>query len=123
MIQKTDLTIHDEEYGRLVGVEKHLIWGEALSILASGRDVILDWSLWNKSARAEWSNRTVEAGYHYQSIFLDVPLEELKRRVVSRNQNRELFVHEIEPEEIERFWQIFEPPTADEGLNLKIVKG
>ena len=123
MIEKTDLTIHDDEYGRLVGIEKMLIWDEALPILASGRDVVLDWSLWSKSARAEWSTRATDAGYDYLITYLEVPLEELKRRVVIRNRNKGEFVHEVEPEEIERFWHIFEPPTAAEGLNLKMIKG
>ena len=98
-----------------------LIWEEAQPILGSGRDVVLDWSVWSKVARTEWSKRVEDAGYDYLITFLDVPLDELKRRVVIRNKNRGPYSHEIEVAEIERFWHIFEPPTAAEGLRLQIV--
>ncbi len=122
MIEKTNLTIFDEAYGRLVSIEKELIWQEAQQYLTNGQDVILDWSLWSKSARKEWSQKVLEAGYSYKLFFLDVPLDELKQRLVIRNAQNLEFVHVALVEELERFSHIFEPPTVAENLNLEVVR-
>ncbi len=121
MIKKYDYTIFDDEYGPLAAQEKELIWEEAQEVLCAGRDVVLDWSLWNKNVRVEWPQRVTAAGYEYKLIYLDIPLATLKQRLAARNANKPEFAHFAPLEELERFSKIFEPPTRDEGLNLEIV--
>jgi len=113
------LTIYDDQYGIEVAREKEAIWQEALSMLAGGRSVILDWSLWSRAARAEWSARALAAGYDYQLFYLDLPLETIRRRLAARNALAPRGVHRIALAEFDRFSQtVFEPPAADEELNL-----
>jgi len=121
MIAKYDYSIYDEAYGDLAGKEKLLIWEEAKTVLAFGVDVVLDWSLWSKQARQEWSQKALAAGYDYKLYYLKVPLEALRQRLVSRNDSAQLFTHFIPVEELERFSGIFEPPTSTENLKLEII--
>lgn len=114
------LTIYDAQYGLEAAREKEIIWQEALLLLANGRSVILDWSLWSRTARAEWAARAMAAGYDYQILYLDLPLETIRRRLSVRNAAAPPEVHIIDLSEFGRFSQtVFEPPTADEGLKLK----
>ena len=121
MIAQTDLTIFDEEYGRLVQQEKALIWQEALVLLHNGQDVILDWSLWSRAARREWTQRAIDAGFAYELVYLKRPLALLQERLAQRNQHPSNSTHVIPLEALERFSHIFEPPTAEERLNLRVV--
>ncbi len=121
MIAQYDLTIFDDRYGELARIEKDKIWEEALLVLSRGRDVVLDWSLWNRRARAEWSGKIVESGHSYKLVFLKVPLEELNRRLSQRNSDPSAQAHDIPLEELERFRHFFEPPTADEELVLEVI--
>jgi predicted kinase len=114
------LTIYDEQYGIEVGREKEAIWREALGVLADGRPVILDWSLWSRAARAEWAQRATAAGYAYEIIYLDIPRETARRQVAARNAVAPRGVHPIDLAEFDRFsLTLFEPPTADEGVVLR----
>ncbi|MDJ0755198.1 MAG: ATP-binding protein [Ardenticatenaceae bacterium] len=121
MLAQTDLSIFDDEYGRLVQREKEKIWREALMCLRDGQDVILDWSLWSRAARTEWTERVIAAGYDYHLFYLATPIETLRERLANRNQNPGRNAHVIPFEEVERFSHIFEPPTPEENLNLEII--
>lgn len=121
MLAKTDLSIFEAEYGRLVQQEKELIWEEAQTALADGQDVILDWSLWSRAARAAWTTRVTTAGYHFRLYFLDVPLGALLERLEQRNAARLDGVHAIPPAELERFSHIFEAPTVTENIPFETV--
>lgn len=121
MIAQYDLTIFDEAYGRLANDEKHKIWHEAKHILSKDRDIILDWSLWNRNARHEWTQKVLDAGYDYKLIYLQVPLVMLRQRLADRNAKDIATVHYISIEELNRFSKIFEAPSADENLRLTII--
>ncbi|MEM9775447.1 MAG: ATP-binding protein [Chloroflexota bacterium] len=121
MIAKTDYSIHNDEYGVLVAAEKSLIWEEAKPILENGQDVICDWSLWSRSARAEWTGRVLDAGYSYKLYFLKAPLELLKARTTARNADKTVVAHHIEHAELERFWHIFEPPKGIERIEFETI--
>lgn len=121
MIAQYDYSIFDEQYGHLAGREKHKIWEEAKVILGNGRDVVLDWSLWSRESRTEWPLRVLAEGYDYKLIYLHVPLEILRQRLIRRNQDAGTLTYFIPLEELERFSRIFEPPTSDENLKLEVI--
>lgn len=121
MIVKYNLTIFDEAYGQLANEEKYLIWGEAQHLLATGKNVILDWSLWNRNARHEWTQKVLDAGYSYELIYLQVPIIALRQRLADRNEKNITTVHYISIKELNRFSQIFEAPSADEDLTLTVI--
>ena len=123
MLARYDLTIFDEGYGELARAEKEEIWQEALDILNCGRDVILDWSLWNRAARAEWTGRVIRAGHRYSLKFLPVSLSVLNDRLSKRNSETGALAHHIPLDELEEFSHVFEEPGADEGIAFEVVAG
>ena len=111
-------SIDDDEYGPATARCQQLIWQMALQVLATGQDVILDWSLWSADRRRKWTSRVEEAGYEYRLYYLREPLEELRRRLKNRNEQAPAGTHVISLEELDRFAPIFEVPTEEEALNL-----
>lgn len=122
MISKYDLSFDDDRYGPLAAQEKELIWHEARPILNGGGHVVFDWSLWSRAARQEWTTRAINAGFDYLLYYLDIPLANLRQRLEARNAARPPGVHVISVAELERFHPLFEPPSASEGLNLRIIR-
>lgn len=122
MIHKYTHSIYDEAYGILAKQEKELIWQEAQSILQKGQDVILDWSLWSQQARQEWTQKILQAGYTYHLYYLATPLDTIKQRLTSRNQQNLPGTHSIPFTEVERFTAFFEPPNASEGLHMSVIQ-
>ena len=117
-----NVTIMDDEvYGGLVHDERKLIWEEAKEELANGRDVILDWSLWNPTLRQLWIGRVQDAGHDYKLFYLERTIDQLWQRLEKRNGDETAVAHEIPYEELVRFAEFFQPPTAEENLNLQIV--
>jgi predicted kinase len=88
-----------------------------------GRDVILDWSLWNPARRRAWVTKIERAGHRYTLFYFDVSFETLKERLRARNEEPDPGrVHAIPLAEVERFaTQFFQPPTPDEGLNVQVI--
>lgn len=118
MINLTDYSIDDDEYGEMVANLKELFWVTAVSILQQGVDVILDWSLWNPERRQKWIGRIVELGAEYTLYYLNIPPVVLRQRLEARNAARPPGAHAIPISELDRFIPIFEPPTAEENLNV-----
>ena len=112
MIGKYSYTIFDEEYGPLVHQERKLVWTEAQTVLANGRDVVLDWSLWNPTLRQLWIGRVQAAGHDYKLYYLERTVEQLWHRLSQRNGDEAAVAHKIHYEEVVRFAEIFQPPTA-----------
>ncbi|MCB9006572.1 MAG: alpha/beta fold hydrolase [Ardenticatenaceae bacterium] len=118
MITLTDATIFDAEYGEMADKLKELFWDTAVSILNQGVDVILDWSLWSRERRQKWIGRITELGADYTLYYLNIPPVVLRQRLEARNNELPPGAHPIPVAELDRFLPFFEPPTADENLNV-----
>ena len=121
MLAKYELTIFDDEYGHLARTEKDAIWKEAQDALRSGRDVVLDWSLWSRKSRLEWTEKVVRSGHAYKLLFFQVPLSELKLRLAKRNSDASALAHEIPLDKLEDFSHVFEVPRMDEGIPFDVI--
>jgi predicted kinase len=80
-------------------------------LLALGTSVILDWGFWARSERDEKRDLGRSLGAAVELRFLDVPYEELVRRVEDRRADGGLAITESH---MEAYRGIFQPPTADE---------
>jgi predicted kinase len=67
-----------------VGIERQL-WHLAQEILGLGLSVVLDFGLWGRSERDEFRSVARDLGVGVELHFLDVPTEELWRRINERN--------------------------------------
>src|ERR1035437_7573067 len=80
-------------------------------LLALGTSVILEWGFWARSERDEKRDLGRSLGAAVELRFLDVPYDELVRRVVGRHAQGGLAITESHMKE---YRGIFQPPTDDE---------
>jgi predicted kinase len=90
------------------------LWDLAQRLLALGTSVILEWGFWARSERDEMREVARSLGAAVELRFLDVPYEELVRRVVDRTASGGI---PITADHMERYRGMFQPPT-DEELSL-----
>jgi predicted kinase len=95
MIDLTDATIFDAEYGEMAEKLQELFWQTAVPLLQQGTDVILDWSLWNRERRQKWIGRITELGADYTLYYLNIPPVVLRQRLEKRNAELPPGVHPI----------------------------
>ena len=91
-----------------------LLWNIASRALELGINVILDYGLWAREEREEYRLRAKQLGAGSELHYLDVPEDELLRRLKIRNSqpSQESF---LIPEEAMKPWMaFFQKPTLDE---------
>src|SRR3954447_23296989 len=116
--------VNSDEGGRALGVDP---FDEAFQVnleaqfaelterlLTLGVSVVLEWGFWGRSERNEKRLMARSLGAAVELRFLDVPFEELVRRVANRHASGGIAISE---HHMERYRRIFEPPT-DEELGL-----
>ena len=90
-----------------------LQWEVAERALALGTNVILDFGFWAREEREDFRSRAKQLGASSEVHFLDVPSDELLRRLAYRNAQPGLAFHI--PEEMMRSWiEFFQKPDPDE---------
>ena len=85
--------------------------GLAQRLIALGTSVILEWGFWALSERDEKRELGRSLGAAVELRFLDVPYDELVRRVVDRHAAGGIAITESH---MEHYRGIFQPPTDDE---------
>lgn len=102
-----------EEHNRRHEAVEKLMWSLARRLLGQGVSVILDYGFWAESEREYFAAQARSLGAGLRIHYLDVPLEELKKRIEKRNhQDPRSFV--IDEASMEEWWKIFQAPTKQE---------
>jgi predicted kinase len=96
-----------------VGIEREL-WRLAQEILRLGLSVVLDFGLWGRSERDEFRSVARSLGVGVELHYLDVPTEELWRRIVGRNSAPPWSSYPITRVHLEEWTASFEIPASDE---------
>lgn len=88
--------------------------GRLLSLVAEGRDVVVDTSFWSRASRDRYRTVLAPTGVVPVVWFLDVPRDVVLARLARR---RGAGPHDVvvPPDLAERYLAGFERPTADEG--------
>jgi predicted kinase len=86
-------------------------WELAQRLLALGTSVVLEWGFWARSERDEKRAAARTLGAAVELRFLDVPFDELVRRVQARHAAGGLGITEAH---MERYRGMFQPPTEAE---------
>ena len=89
-------------------------WELTQRLLVLGTSVVLEWGFWARSERDEKREVARALGVAVELRFLDVPYEDLVKRVADRHGAGGIAITE---RHMERYRAIFEPPT-DEELRL-----
>ena len=91
-----------------------MLWDIASRALALGTNVILDYGFWAREEREDFRLRARQLGASSEVHFLDVPEEELLRRLALRNAQPSQASFYI-PEDMMKPWiASFQRPTPDE---------
>jgi len=101
---------HDARHGFI----EAMLWNIASRVLELGTNVILDFGFWAREEREDYRLRAKRLGASSEVLFLDVPEEELLRRLAVRNSlpSRESF--HIPEESMKPWISFFQKPTPDE---------
>ena len=87
-----------------------LQWDVAQDLLRLGNTVIIEWGTWGREERAALRDGARQLGAAVELHYLDVPVDELWRRVQERN----LEDPPIERPTLEQWAESFEVPDAEE---------
>jgi predicted kinase len=93
---------------------KEFIWKLSKKILLSGRDVVLDFGFWSRKERALFVKRARLIGAEPILYFLDVPIEQLRRRVNFRNKKLDTKTFNITEKWFNKWLPLFESPEPTE---------
>lgn len=100
---------HDARHSLIEALQ----WEVAQRALTLGTSVILDFGFWAREEREDFRARAKRLGASSEVHFLDVPGDELLRRLLQRNARPEMAFHI--PEAMMRPWiERFEKPDPDE---------
>lgn len=89
-------------------------WEMALALLKAGSDVIVENGFWRRAERLALRAEVAAIGASSRLHFLDVPLEELERRVAARNAAPSGLAFHIDPGLIAAWFDDFERPEPEE---------
>ena len=103
-----------EDGGRRWVLESQLLWGIAARALTVGVSVILDYGCWSESERDVFRTRAHELGARAEIVLLDLPLDELWRRLEARNRASPAGTFQVSRAELEEWGATFEVPDAVE---------
>ncbi len=98
---------------------------KSLDIVEAGADVILDWGFWTKKerdyAREFYDSRNIS----YQFYYMDVGIDEWKKRILKRNQEikrEQLEAYPIDKGLLSKVEKMFEEPDRKELKDMIIIE-
>jgi predicted kinase len=93
---------------------EHELWRFAQEILRLGLSVVLDFGLWARIEREEMRTAARDLGVGVELHYLDVPTDELWRRVEARNSEPPWDSSPIRRADFNRWLRVFQAPDAAE---------
>lgn len=106
-----DTDLHDDRHTRV----EQVMWTVAQRALKLGVNVIMDFGFWGRDERDGLRRQAQLLGADFQIHFMDVPLDELHRRIEARNAKvGEDAVFRVTREELQLWNSWFQRPTPEE---------
>ena len=91
-----------------------MLWDLAARMLVLKTNVILDFGFWARDEREDFRSRANQLGASSELHFLDVPEQELLRRLAVRNSQLSQVTFRITEERMKPWIAFFQKPTPDE---------
>jgi predicted kinase len=91
-----------------------MLWNIASQALELGMNVILDFGFWARQEREDFRSRAQQLGASSEVHFLDVPEDELFRRLRARNSQPSQESFHISEGSMKPWIKFFQKPTPDE---------
>ncbi len=115
-------TVGRDEHTRRVLACRDLIWGQAEEFLRRSVDVVLDDGFFLREHRIRCIEAARAVGAVAKIHFLDMPVEVIGPRIGARNASLPRHNFAIDPETLQGFVGLFEPPSAREGATLVVTQ-
>ena len=93
---------------------EHELWRLAQEILSLGLSVVVDFGLWARSERDEMRSAARGLGVDVELHYLDVPTDELWRRIEARNSKPPWDRYPIRRADLDGWRRVFQAPDAAE---------
>jgi predicted kinase len=93
---------------------EHELWRLAQEVLRLGVSVVVDFGLWARIERDEMRSAARGLGVGVELHYLDVPTDELWRRIQARNSQPPWDSHPIRRADLDGWLRIFQAPDAAE---------
>jgi predicted kinase len=103
-----------DEMDRIRPYIEQLQWTLARRLLLIGNVVIWEQGFWHSQERHRYLTEARDVGAQVALHYLDVPVEELKRRIETRNENLPLGSFYVAPDEIDLWMSWFQKPGREE---------
>jgi predicted kinase len=91
-----------------------MLWNIASRALKLGLNVILDFGFWAREEREDFRSRAKQLGASSEIHFLDMPEEELLKRLAVRNSQPSQESFHISEESMKPWIELFQRPTPEE---------
>jgi len=105
---------HEPDHDARHSFIEAMLWKIASRALELGTSVILDFGFWSREEREDFRLRAKRLGASSEVHFLDVPEEELLRRLAVRNSQPSPEHFHISEESMKPWIALFEKPAPDE---------
>jgi predicted kinase len=115
-------SVGQEEHTRRVFACRELIWQPASELLRRGVDVVLDDGFFLREHRARYVKLAADFGAQAKTHFIDTAIDVVRARLEARNAKLPQFNFSINPETLQGFLALFEPPSEDEGAEIVVVR-
>jgi predicted kinase len=106
-----EIDLHDEDARERL---ERMFWQLAQELLTLGQSVILEWGFWLRRDRDEKRHGAQALGVPVELYFLDVPVDELWRRLEVRNHNGSWGAVPITRPMLDEWSLVFEAPDESE---------
>lgn len=119
---KKGIDYPEEQYEELSGHVERALRERLLSLIKQGKDVVIDFSFWNRENRNIYKELIQNAGAETELIYMKAEKETLQKRLHKRNQvlnANSPFV--ITDEILEHHYNVFQEPCG-EGENVILQK-
>ena len=104
----------DPEHDARHSLIEAMLWNIASRALELGANVILDFGFWAREEREDFRSRAKKLGASSEVHFLDVPEDELMRRLAVRNSQPSQASFYISADMMKPWIAFFQKPTPDE---------
>lgn len=111
-----------EEHVRRVLACREVIWMSAETLLVLGSDVILDDGYFRREHRRNVVDAAVALSAAAKIHFIDTPLDDIRKRLASRNQNLPVYNFAIAPATLEGCLRLFETPSDADAAEVIVVQ-
>ena len=109
-----DLKLPEEQYEKLSEQVEAALQKKLLSLIRQGKDVVIDFSFWNKENRNVYKELIQKAGAETELVYMKASKELLQKRLYKRNQvlnANSPFV--ITDELLEHHYHAFQEPCGE----------